>query len=505
MRSNKLLYICACAAFVVSGLACEDTDSNNADQASIDSTRRHGEDIYDLGGTYHDYRTCQEQEDEPRMSDEPESPERSAETVTMIPYASVDLPDGNPVPLQSDLYFFNFNLVEFSIVRPFQLEVETAPAEPVVLIKSMKLRAVNIDEDTKAETISDVFATMTDVPVKEDGTFQAKFPTAFLPKDFSPSGSEVELALTLNGVIQTENSFCGGVVGRLINLESEIEASTFAAVPWDMRGDETPIKCGQVEIGEACPRVGADMCPDFEDGDNAFDSCGLKRTVRVRLPTTYDPSKRYKTVILFHGFDVDPDDIEEDTGMQRLVDAFDFVLIMPYSQPFGVEWDQLSWRDNADVALVDDLMTCAKAKLSADPERLYLAGDSGGGLFATYLTLLRGDVIAATAINSGGLFIDLPPKKTRAVPMIWGWGGECDLSRGQSFNTFALNGIPKLGRNGNFIVKCNHDTGHEWKPRFSPWMVEFLFAHTLSDTTSPWAAGLSDSLPSYCEIHENPQ
>ena len=247
-------------------------------------------------------------------------------------------------------------------------------------------------------------------------------------------------------------------------------------------------------------RLAADACPDFASGENSFQSCGLERKVRIHLPKNHDPTKSYKTVILFHGFNVDPDDIEEDTAMNRFVDDEDFILLEPYSQPFGVEWDQLSWRDNADVALFDNLATCAQAKLGGDPERLYAAGDSGGGLFTTYLTMRRSELIAASAINSGGLFIDLPSEVKRQVPVIFGWGGTCDIARDQSFETFAFDIFPKFRTNGNFFVKCNHDSGHEWKPKFTPWMLEFLFSHTLSQSESPFAKGLSDAFPEYCEI-----
>ena len=396
----------------------------------------------------------------------------------MIPLAAVDLPDGNPVLPMSGPYFFNLNLKEFGLILPFQMEVESIASSPVGTIQTFGLRAYS------EEMLSDVFATASDVEITAEGTFEAKFPKAVLPAAFSPSGSDVELDLTLKGVIQSETEFCGAVTGQLVTLGTELVASTFAAVPWSELSDDAPSSCSPVQSGSACERLAADACPDFASGENSFQSCGLERKVRIHLPKNHDPTKSYKTVILFHGFNVDPDDIEEDTAMNRFVDDEDFILLEPYSQPFGVEWDQLSWRDNADVALFDDLATCAQAKLGGDPERLYAAGDSGGGLFTTYLTMRRSELIAASAINSGGLFIDLPSEVKRQVPVIFGWGGTCDIARDQSFETFAFDIFPKFRTNGNFFVKCNHDSGHEWKPKFTPWMLEFLFSHTLSQSES---------------------
>ena len=71
-------------------------------------------------------------------------------------------------------------------------------------------------------------------------------------------------------------------------------------------------------------------------------------------------------------------------------------------------------------------------------------------------------------------------------------------SEGQNFNTFANNIIPQFRENGHFVVACNHDSGHEsGEPLFSPWYLDFLFAHSRSLSESPFESSLY-GLPDFC-------
>ena len=130
------------------------------------------------------------------------------------------------------------------------------------------------------------------------------------------------------------------------------------------------------------------------------------------------------------------------------------------------------------------------------------SGDSGGGMFTTFLVSQFNFPVAAAAINSGGTIFDLPETSERPIPIIYGWGGNCDIGKAQHFETLAESALTNLSRQDHFIVACNHDSGHEWKPLFSPWFLEFLFAHTKSMNRSPFVNGLPDTLPDYCGIYQ---
>ena len=453
-------------------------------------------DPYGLGGTYHDYRSCMEQADDP--VEEPQNQSmmnESAEPDMNEPEQNLaaQLPEGGDEPLVSGLYFTRIELVEVGVVLDMQLEVEVAQVEGASAFASVKLRAL------KDDMVSDVIAEDSDIPVSDENTFKINLNEAVMPGAFSPTGSDVVFSLELIGVNLDAQSMCGFIQGELTTLDLPLAESTFYAVPWAEKSEDVPTSCSASGEASECSRIQPSECPNLVAGENTFTSCGIERRVRIRLPSDHSPENGpYKTVVLFHGLTGEQvDDIEEDTALNKLVDPYNFVLIEPYSRRLAIEWDQGKAGDNPDVAFFDDLLTCAQQQLSADSERLYAAGDSGGGMFTTFLVSQFADQIAAAAINSGGIVFELPNSATNKMPIIYGWGGECDLARGQNFNTFANNIIPQFRENGHFVVACNHDSGHEWKPLFSPWYLDFLFAHSRSLSESPFESSLY-GLPDFC-------
>ena len=477
-------------------VACgDDDDATTGEVMTID------DDPYNLGGTYHDYRSCVDQADDP--VEEPMSMMPGDETMTdMIEGEEMsmeerselfdELPRGNGMPAQSGEYFLRIDLVELGFVLDLQLEVQITDET-----SSMTLRALKDDQ------LSEPFAADMEVNINAEGHFTAQFFDAVMPGDFSPTGSDVVFSLEVIGSVLSGSTMCGFVTGAIETLGLDLSASTFYAQTWEMRSDDQPKSCDESDETTGCARLTADQCPDLVSGENTITSCGIERQVRVRLPSTFDATRAdYKTIVLFHGLTGDQvDDIEEDTALTALVDPFDFILLSPYSRQLPIEWDQASPGDNPDVALFDDLLTCAQAQLGSDPERLYVAGDSGGGMFTTFLVSQFDSPVAAAAINSGGTIFDLPDTSTRKVPVIFGWGGECDIARGQNFGLLAESALASLSDHGHFLVACDHDSGHEWKPLYSPWYLEFLFAHRKSDTTSPFAEGLPETMPDFCRIY----
>lgn len=496
MNYNPLFGFAFLACLVAMGC-----DSDTSGDSAGDTT-----DPYGLGDSYHDYRACGDREDaapEPNMSmggmmADPAPPTPPPMESPLDPELAATLPNGTGAFLADGLYLMRINLVEVGLAVDMQLEtVGMADSGAAGTLSLMRLRAVSGD------MVSEPFAETTDVQVDANGRFAARFADATLPEAFSPSGSDVLLDLLATGVIQSPTGGCGFVTGELITLSLALEASTFAIIPWEDRATNTASACGDGGEAETCERLTAEQCPELVAGENTITSCGIERQVRIRLPASHDASRGdYRAVVMHHGLTEDQvDDIEEDAALNRLVDPYDFIALQPYSRRLAVEWDQGGPGDNADVALFDDLLTCAEAKLGAHSDRLYVAGDSGGGMFTTFLTSQFSHRVAAAAINSGGLLFPFPEEAGPPIPVIYGWGGECDTSRGQSFHTFAQTLLPAFHANGNFLVSCNHNSGHEWKPLFSPWMLEFLFAHTKDQAMSPWVGGLPETMPEYCEIY----
>ena len=487
--------------YVISSLwiACDSNDPQTTEASDPDP--------YNLGDTYHDYRSCAEAQDNRTQESSTMTMEEEENMMTVPEEEMVmsdsaafysELPRGNTSQLETGLYFLSINFVELNFPLDLQMEVESMEDDLGETRYVMRLRAI------KDEELSESFAEDSDVTVNSDSHFVAQFFDAVLPGPFSPTGSNVNFNFEVIGSVTSAQTMCGFIVGEIQTLGLQLEASTFYAQSWDDRADDQPRSCNDSGQSSGCQRLTVDQCPDLTSGENTITSCGIERQVRIRLPSNYDSSRSdYKTIVLFHGLTDDlVDDIEEDTGLPRLVDPFDFILISPYSRRLPIEWDQASPGDNADVALFEDLLTCAQAKLSSDPERLYVAGDSGGGMFTTFLVSQFNFPVAAAAINSGGTIFDLPETSERPIPIIYGWGGNCDIAKGQNFETLAESALTNLSRQDHFIVACNHDSGHEWKPLFSPWFLEFLFAHTKSMDRSPFIDGLPDTLPEYCGIYQ---
>ena len=396
-----------------------------------------------LGGTYHDYRSCMEQADDP--VEEPQNQSmmnESAEPETNEPEQNLaaQLPEGGDEPLVSGLYFTRIELVEVGVVLDMQLEVEVAQVEGANAFASVKLRAL------KDDMVSDVIAEDSDIPVSDENTFKINLNEAVMPGAFSPTGSDVVFSLELIGVNLDAQSMCGFIQGELTTLDLPLAESTFYAVPWAEKGEDVPTSCSASGEASECSRIQPSECPNLVAGENTFTSCGIERRVRIRLPSDHSPENGpYKTVVLFHGLTGEQvDDIEEDTALNKLVDPYNFVLIEPYSRRLAIEWDQGKAGDNPDVALFDDLLTlCTAATERRFGETLRRRRQRWRHVYDFSCESICHQ-IAAAAINSGGIVFEPPNSATNKMPIIYGWGGECDLARGQNFNTFANNIIPQF-------------------------------------------------------------
>ena len=242
----------------------------------------------------------------------------------------------------------------------------------------------------------------------------------------------------------------------------------------------------------------ADDCPELGPGINTLNSCGVERRFIVHLPAG-GMGSALPAVFMWHGLTSSPERLLELNMLAGEVDLRNFILIAPESRGLPVEWEQLNTRDNPDLAFFDDLVTCGQARFGIDRERIYNAGLSAGGLWTTYLSLMRSDVVAAAAPLSGGLIIDYFMPERR-VPFLVSWGGPDDASNGQNFDTFARDLITDLQGGGHPLVTCEHGEGHAWNPPFNPWVLDFLFAHTLSGNEAPYADGLPGVFPDFCGV-----
>lgn len=383
---------------------------------------------------------------------------------------------------------------------PLQVDLVGAPAAGGGgVLTSLSLRAIAPD----GVTVSDVLATLNDIVVDPEGKFSAPFENVTLPGAFTITGSDVLVSVVFGGEVRSPEFVCGTVTGQIITLDQALTMSTFGGVPAEDAGSEPPYSCDSQGGGSQLPRLTAEQCPDIVAGENAFESAGQPRTFRVYSPSSLPDGASPPVIFLWHGLGQPIDEIETMSALRDSVEAKGFVLVVPESLALPVEWDQLTSSDNVDLAFFDDMVTCLGAKLNADSDRIYTAGLSAGALWSTYLTMFRSEQIAAAALFSGGLLVPYPAPAVKR-PLLGAWGGVEDIAFEQNFDTLVRDLAAQVIPAGHFFVGCNHAQGHTWEPEFTPWALDFLFAHTASDAASPLAAGLPESFPAYCAVNALP-
>lgn len=382
------------------------------------------------------------------------------------------------------------------LVLPFQLDLEAVETDAGTVFSRFDLRAVGEDD-----AVSDVLASMTDLAVDPATGFVAELPPFTLPAAYNTvTGSDVDVTAVLTGEGVSADGVCGSVSGELVTFGLDLAGSTFGTVAWDQRGDDAPAACDAAVI-EEIPRIAT--CPTLTDGVNTgFPSGGQLRDFDVALPSTYDPLQSYPIVFVYHGFGGTSGDMLDGTGLRPYADAMDVILVAPQGMDLGgsTGWDTFSDpRTNLDLVLFDDLVTCASASFSVDPQRVHVTGMSNGGLETGYLIASRAGVIASAAPMSGGLGIDLVDAGY-PMPALVVWGGTVDQAFDLDFNQLALDMIADLRGDGRFVLGCDHGLGHTLDPSFWPWVLQFLVDHPRDLASEPYVGGLPAVFPSYCVI-----
>lgn len=232
------------------------------------------------------------------------------------------------------------------------------------------------------------------------------------------------------------------------------------------------------------------------EGDNAFTVDGEAVAVDVRLPA--EP-RGAPVVFVWHFLGGSADEMLEWMGTDDLV-AAGFVVVAPDSRgvPF-TEWQVDGDPErNPDVALFDALRAQVAAQYHTDDARVYATGFSAGGLFTSYLTMFRGDVLAATAPFSGGVPSYMYASPAARLPVMLTSGGRGDTYGGFDFSAASEDFATSLATDGHLVVDCQHDLGH-WLPDDAQANVLAFFAAHGGDGERAWAAG-DDRVPGGCAV-----
>lgn len=381
---------------------------------------------------------------------------------------------------------------------PFKLDLTVS--EDGQTIESAKLYPVG------DEQIGGLAVEATGITREDDEPLVIDFPLGTLPGEYTPTGSDVtfDIALTID---LDADLLCGTVAGVLPSVGNlDIDGSTFGATQWEGVGTVAPSSCTGDEVVE-CERMKPEDCPTLVVGDNTgFVSCGIERSFKLlnlgSLPMQKATKGRpapYPLIFSWHGLGGSADRYLPAAGWNDS-NALAYV-VMPNGRGLdATEYAQTTTEDNPDLAFFDDLVTCTKAQLDVDEHRIYSEGMSAGGLFTSYLAVMRPEVLAAATPFSGGLIIDYPEPNPQ-IPLLISWGGEDDRAVGQNFNTFALTLIDEALVGGHFVVACDHGGGHTRKPEWTSYALRFMFDHPKGMNPSPYIDnGLPAVFPDFCTI-----
>lgn len=290
----------------------------------------------------------------------------------------------------------------------------------------------------------------------------------------------------------------------LIACTSTKSTDDTAAAAGDTAGDtaadtDTGLPEGLAPLTEPsngeCPALDGTASPTFQ-------SNGIEREVRVYLPKS--PPAGMGMMVVWHPLGTTARQIATYMDLQGMADATGTLILVPEAKSDNIyEWDFWNGLDD-DLVMFDDLRACAVRDLGVDPARVSAHGMSAGGLMTTFLSMKRGDSLATVSVFSGGtepvIQWSTPASKFPALVV---YGGPTDVygsgPTAINFTETTTNYVDELRTNGQFVVLCNHDSGHTLPPETDDMIVAWNLAQRFGEP-SPFEGGDLSALPEYCGV-----
>jgi polyhydroxybutyrate depolymerase len=152
-----------------------------------------------------------------------------------------------------------------------------------------------------------------------------------------------------------------------------------------------PVRGGALAGANACRAVGGAISVSTSDG---------VRTAVLQVPSRV--RARAPLVLAFHGTGTNGPFMQGYSGLGQLAEKEGFVVAYPSSERDPDQWSLTEdTRGDDDLALVDAVIARLVESGCVDPARVYAAGVSNGGRFASRLACDRSDKIAAVVSVAG--------------------------------------------------------------------------------------------------------
>ena len=134
---------------------------------------------------------------------------------------------------------------------------------------------------------------------------------------------------------------------------------------------------------------------------------GLERHYILHLPDSYDESKSYPLVFVFHGGGGNAENIQETTNFSKKADEEHFIVVYPEGNG-KLPHKLLTWNcgfccgyslenNIDDVGYIRALVEYLKETYSIDADRIYATGMSNGGIMSYQVGAALSDIFAAIA------------------------------------------------------------------------------------------------------------
>lgn len=170
--------------------------------------------------------------------------------------------------------------------------------------------------------------------------------------------------------------------------------------------DVRDIEDAEVHAGEPSRR----RTPEEGGGRFLSGSCASRagtRSYRLYVPTTYR-GEPLPLVVMLHGCKQNPEDFAAGTGMNRLAEQHNCLVLYPAQAAKANGSNCWNWfnpsdqrRGHGEPSILADMTHRIMQEYSVDPERVYVAGLSAGGAMAAIMAARYPEVYAAVAIHSG--------------------------------------------------------------------------------------------------------
>jgi predicted esterase len=162
-----------------------------------------------------------------------------------------------------------------------------------------------------------------------------------------------------------------------------------------------------------------------------------------------------------------------------------------------------------DFDTADQIVACALQQTRIDQRRIYTAGDSAGGLQATWMAYARSGYIAAVATLSGGLAgqngfyaapVNSPQDPSNVPSALVTHGAQGSDVVIMDFAVASAAYEANIKSKGGFSIDCNTGGGHvSGPPQICPAMWQFFEDHPYG-VKDRYPSGLPSVYPSYCRV-----